>query len=92
MCIGLPCRIIKIHPAAPQTAQVQINGVRRDVNISLVTPDNQPASTLVGQWVLAHVGFAMSLLHEQDALDTLEALKAMEKITPNAGTPMNGAH
>lgn len=77
MCIGLPCQIVRIHEQQPNMAVAQINGIQREIDISLVVNTDTPVSALVGQWVLVHVGFAMSLLDEQEALSTLEALCAM---------------
>ena len=51
-------------------------GIKRDVNIALICEDS-PAQ-LVGQWVLVHVGFAMSIIDEEEAKATLDALRRME--------------
>lgn len=83
MCIGIPCQIISIDPASTRMALADINGVRRLVDISLIDTHGKATTTLIGQWVLVHVGFAMNLLDEQDAKDTLEALKAMGEMEPD---------
>ena len=51
-------------------------GIKRDVNIALIC-EGEPAE-LVGQWVLVHVGFAMSIIDEDEAKFTLDALRRME--------------
>ncbi|MBY5921596.1 HypC/HybG/HupF family hydrogenase formation chaperone [Ferrimonas balearica] len=75
MCLGVPARIEAIVDADTQQVSVSLSGVLREVNASCVWPD-EPAQ-LIGQWALIHVGFAMALLSEEDAAQTLEALAAM---------------
>lgn len=78
MCLGIPGKVISVGDDIHQPAYVDVCGVQRAVNIALVCEDS-PAE-LVGQWVLVHVGFAMSLLDEQEARDTLEALQSMRAV------------
>ncbi|MCV9879598.1 hydrogenase maturation factor HybG [Brenneria izbisi] len=78
MCLGIPGKVISVGDDIHQPAYVDVCGVQRAINIALVCEDS-PAD-LVGQWVLVHVGFAMSLLDEQEARDTLEALQSMRAI------------
>lgn len=59
-----------------QLAQVEVCGIKRDVNIALICEGN-PAD-LLGQWVLVHVGFAMSIIDEDEAKATLDALRQMD--------------
>ncbi|OWF82193.1 hydrogenase 2 accessory protein HypG [Yersinia rohdei] len=61
-----------------QLAWVEVSGVKREINIALVC-DESPAD-LLGQWVLVHVGFAMSLLDEAEAQQTLAALAHMQAV------------
>ncbi len=75
MCLGVPARIEAIVDAEQQLITVSLNGVRRDVNASCIWPESPEA--LLGQWALIHVGFAMALLSESDAEETLAALSAM---------------
>ena len=77
MCVGIPGQIVKIVDAASDTATVEIAGVRRDVNISCVVGDGGNHADCVGQWVLVHVGFAMSRIDEDEALKTLELLQEL---------------
>ena len=63
MCIGVPGQVVSVGESAHHLAQVDVCGVRRDVNIMLVC-ESEPAA-LLGQWVLVHVGFAMSVIDEE---------------------------
>lgn len=76
MCIGVPGQVVSVGQSVHHLAQVDVCGVRRDVNIMLVC-ESEPAA-LLGQWVLVHVGFAMSVIDEQEALATLEALRELD--------------
>lgn len=78
MCLGIPGKVVSVGEDLHQPAIVDVCGVQRGINIALVC-DGEPAE-LVGQWVLVHVGFAMSLLDEQEAQDTLTALHAMQAV------------
>ncbi|MTD27652.1 HypC/HybG/HupF family hydrogenase formation chaperone [Erwinia sorbitola] len=82
MCIGIPGQIVALHEQQPDHAWAEVCGLRREVNIRLVcecTHDGE-REALIGSWVLIHVGFALSKLDEQEALDTLAALHAMEEV------------
>ena len=74
MCLGIPGRIVKIEDAANMLAIVDVGGVRRKVNIACVVDEEHPVSSCVGDWVLIHVGFAMSRLDEAEAAETLRIL------------------
>lgn len=74
MCLGIPGRIVTIDDPAEELATVDICGVRRKINIACIIDDQHPISTCVGDWVLVHVGFAMSRIDEQQAEDTLRIL------------------
>ncbi len=76
MCIGVPGQVVSVGESAHHLAQVDVCGVRRDVNIMLVCESETAA--LLGQWVLVHVGFAMSVIDEEEALATLEALRELD--------------
>lgn len=73
MCLGIPGQIIDIVDDANSIAKVDVSGVRRNVSIVLVRPDGiEP-----GDWVLIHVGFAMSKIDETEAHETMKALQLM---------------
>jgi len=74
MCLGIPGRIVKIEDAANMLAIVDVSGVRRKVNIACVVDEEHPVSSCIGDWVLIHVGFAMSRLDEAEAAETLRIL------------------
>ena len=54
-------------------AMADVSGVRREVNVACIAGNDLTA--LIGQWALIHVGFAMSLIDEDEAAKTLEALR-----------------
>ncbi len=78
MCLGVPGKIVKIGQSAFELATVDVCGVQREVNITLVC-DNDP-KTLLGKWVLIHVGFAMSIMDEKEAKNTLDALLSINQL------------
>ncbi len=80
MCLGIPGRIVEIIDAGETSAMVQVGGVRRPVNISFIVDDDHPAETCVGEWVLVHVGFAMSRLDEAEAARTLALLQELDEM------------
>ena len=74
MCLGIPGCIIRIDDADNMIATFEVCGVRRQVNISCIVDDDHPAETCVGDWVLVHVGFAMSRIDADEAAATLKIL------------------
>lgn len=73
MCLGIPGRITAITDEGRLMAMAEVSGVRREVNVACIAGNDLQA--LVGQWALIHVGFAMSLIDEDEAAKTLEALR-----------------
>lgn len=73
MCLGIPGRITAITDAGRLMAMAEVSGVRREVSVACVAEG--PLEGLVGRWALIHVGFAMSLIDEDEAERTLEALR-----------------
>jgi hydrogenase expression/formation protein HypC len=80
MCLGIPGRVVQIVNAAEDLAIVEIGGVRRPVNIGFIVADDHPAEACVGEWVLVHVGFAMSRLDEEEAARTLALLRELDEM------------
>jgi len=80
MCLGIPGRIVAITDARRKMAMVEVSGVRREVNIACVVDEGSPVETCLGQWVLIHVGFAMSLLDEAEAAATLRVLEELGEV------------
>jgi hydrogenase expression/formation protein HypC len=70
MCLAIPGRIVELLDEDRSLAVVDVLGVRRKVDLGLLQED--PPST--GDWVLIHVGFAMSKIGEDDALDQMRML------------------
>ena len=74
MCLGIPGQIVAVDDAANQIATVDVCGVRRRINITCIVDVDHPAEACVGDWVLVHVGFAMSRIDEAEALETLRLI------------------
>lgn len=74
MCLGIPAQIVRVDDAANELATVDVCGVRRMINISCIIDPDHPLESCVGDWVLVHVGFAMSRIDEKQAARTLEIL------------------
>ncbi|GCE30452.1 hydrogenase assembly protein HupF [Dictyobacter alpinus] len=73
MCLGIPGCIVEIVDERFDIAKVDVSGVKRNVSITLVRPEG----IAVGDWVLVHVGFAMSKIDEKEARETQKALQLM---------------
>ena len=74
MCLGIPGRIVRIDDATRKLATVDVSGVRRQVNIACIVSEEHPVEACLGDWVLVHVGFAMSRIDERQAAETLKIL------------------
>jgi hydrogenase expression/formation protein HypC len=75
VCLAIPGQIIEVVDGANRLAQVDVAGVKRTVNIGLLDADGDPAGP--GDWVLIHVGFALSKVDEEEALATRKMLEGM---------------
>ncbi|AGN85457.1 MULTISPECIES: HypC/HybG/HupF family hydrogenase formation chaperone [Enterobacteriaceae] len=87
MCIGVPGQICAIDGLQ---AKVDVSGIQRDVDLTLVGSIDENGQSRLGQWVLVHVGFAMSVINEEEALDTLAALQNMFDVEPDVGALLYG--
>ncbi|MGC2182758.1 MAG: HypC/HybG/HupF family hydrogenase formation chaperone [Terriglobales bacterium] len=76
MCLAIPGKIIEISGDNAESALVDVVGVRRKIDLGLLQ-DDRPVP---GDWVLIHVGFAMSKISERDALDQMNTLRALGEI------------
>jgi hydrogenase expression/formation protein HypC len=76
MCLGIPGQIVDIVDDTNSIAKVIVSGVKRNVNVALVRPDGIGP----GDWVLIHVGFAMSKIDEVEAQETMKALNSMGEV------------
>jgi hydrogenase expression/formation protein HypC len=75
MCLAIPGQILEIVSPELRLAQVDVGGVRRTINVGLLdTDDGGPHP---GDWVLVHVGFAISAVDEAEAMLTLDLLRQM---------------
>ena len=73
MCLAIPGQIMKIGEEQPMLARVDVGGVQRNVNIGLL----DEGEVGVGDWILIHVGFALSKIDQEQAEDQLRMLRAM---------------
>ena len=87
MCIGIPGQISAIDGVQ---AKVDVCGIKRDVDLTLVGAVDENGQSRIGQWVLVHVGFAMSVINEAEARDTLDALQNMFDVEPDVGALLYG--
>jgi hydrogenase expression/formation protein HypC len=87
VCLGIPGRIVDVVDVPQQRVLVDVEGARREVSVALLGLASDPAGYLgsdvptqlvdVGDWVLIHVGFAMSRIDEAEAAETLRALRVL---------------
>lgn len=74
MCLAIPGEIVEFVPDTnDQLALVDVVGVKRRINIGLLAP----GEVQVGDWILIHVGFAMSKVDEKEAAEALAMLEMM---------------
>jgi hydrogenase expression/formation protein HypC len=73
MCLGIPGEVIEISQDHPDLAKVDVSGVKRMINIGLLT-DDPPKP---GEWVLIHVGFALSKIDEAEAASAMQFLEGI---------------
>ncbi len=74
MCLAIPGQIVELVDEPNRLAKVDVAGVQRNVNIGLLDEDG---GVVPGDWVLIHVGFAMSKVYEDEAVATRRQLVAM---------------
>jgi hydrogenase expression/formation protein HypC len=75
MCLGIPGQIVELVDRELHIAKAEVSGVRRNINVGLLA--DGPDAVDVGDWVLIHVGFAMSKIDEAEAKSTLEFLEEL---------------
>jgi hydrogenase expression/formation protein HypC len=76
MCLAVPGQVVEIVDPVNQIAKVDVVGVRRNINVSLLA-DSGGGGAVPGDWVLIHVGFALSKVDEEEAQATLRLLERM---------------
>lgn len=75
MCLGIPGEVIEILADRPDLARVDVSGVKRAINIGLLAGEEiEP-----GDWILIHVGFALSKIDEAEAKAAMEFLEGIGK-------------
>src|SRR5207237_1073953 len=77
MCLAIPGQVVDLVDDANRLATVEVAGVRRKVNIGLLDGPDGGGGAQPGDWVLIHVGFALSKVDEEEALATLRLLQRM---------------
>ena len=80
MCLGIPGQVVEITDTDRKLALVDISGVRRQVSLECVVEPDQPIESCLGKWVLVHVGFAMSVIQEEEAAATLKILDELGEL------------
>lgn len=73
MCLGIPGEVVEILADQPDLALVDVSGVRRAVNIALLEDEG----VVPGDWILIHVGFALSRIDEDEARAAMEFLEGL---------------
>jgi hydrogenase expression/formation protein HypC len=73
MCLAIPGKIVDLSSEHAHVGTVEVTGVRRKVDLGLLQ-DDMP---VVGEWVLIHVGFAMTKISEQDAIEQMDLLRML---------------
>lgn len=93
MCLGIPGQIVRIDDVENLLATVEVCGVRRRINIACIVDETHSAEDCVGDWVLVHVGFAMSRLDDAEAAATLKILDELAELQTQLedfGRPADG--
>ena len=89
MCLAIPGQVIEFVDEGNRLAKVDVAGVRRTVNVGLLDADDGGAQP--GDWVLIHVGFALSKIDEEEAHATLELLRGMGRDFDDAIEELKGS-
>lgn len=89
MCLGIPGQIVEVTDADRLMAMADVSGVKREVSVACVV--DGPLENLIGKWALIHVGFAMSIIDEDEAAETLEALRGLGEAQETLEAMAHGA-
>ncbi|HLU43505.1 MAG TPA: HypC/HybG/HupF family hydrogenase formation chaperone [Natronosporangium sp.] len=73
MCLGIPGQVVELRTDRPDLAEVDVSGVRRPINIGLLIDD----PPVPGDWILIHVGFALSKIDEAEAKAAMDFLVSL---------------
>ena len=80
MCLGIPGQVVEISDAEKKLAMVDVGGVKRQVNLACIVDETHSVESCIGDWVLVHVGFAMSRIDEEQAAETLAILTELGEV------------
>ena len=80
MCVCIPGQVIAITDVSNRLALVRVGGATRQVSLACIVDDAHPVESCLGDWVLIHVGFAMSRIDEAQAQKTLELFAALGEV------------
>jgi hydrogenase expression/formation protein HypC len=89
MCLAIPGQLIEFVDEPNRLAKVDVAGVRRTVNVGLL--DAEDGGAQPGDWVLIHVGFALSKIDEEEAHATLSLLRGMGQDFEDAIEELKGS-
>jgi len=70
MCLGIAGQVVSIDATHPDLVSVDVQGVRRDINVALLS---EPVAA--GDWILIHLGFALQTMTPEEAVDSLDVLR-----------------
>lgn len=77
MCLAVPGKLVSIDASNPTQGTVSLEGVERVVSLELVQSTEDSPGAVVGSWVLVHVGFALTVVDEDEAQETLRLLREL---------------
>jgi hydrogenase expression/formation protein HypC len=86
MCLGIPAQLVAGDTGHPDLVMVDMGGVSRAVNVGLLDEPPRP-----GEWVLVHMGFALSTMTADEARDALDALGAERQAEDREADAMQAA-
>jgi hydrogenase expression/formation protein HypC len=91
MCLGIPGKIISITDQSRQLGMVDVSGIQREVNLSCIAEEGVSLERYIDEWVLVHVGFAMSIIDEAEAQATLLVLTELGEMQEELTSMLEGA-
>ncbi len=80
MCLAIPGQIVELIDREKNLVKVDVSGVKREINVSCVLDEEHSFESCIGDWVLIHVGFAMSRVDEVEARKTIAVLDEMGEL------------
>ena len=92
MCLGIPGQVVEIVNADQLLAKIDVSGVKRTVNLACIVDTEHPLENCIGDWVLVHVGFAMSRIDAEEAAKTLAILKELGELQNDLDAMQNSSN